>query len=238
MLRKITAVAVTAAIAGLPAVSSAHAAPSPSVAPQVKIDDRCQYPANVFTITKMDFSRDRIQYGATATAFINVNTPGNSSTPTGLGILRIAGQESSGTLTGSEVALDVPRLKRGSYTGVGLYRSRSCAKFQNSRSGDIPFQVVKARSEAAAVAADVARDEKPRVRVSVSTTTGITPRGEVLISISKGGYVNTRAKALKGGVAVARFPAGRSAGQYDVSVRYTGSANVKRDRTSTTFRVG
>ncbi len=225
MLRRIAAVAVTAAIAGVPAMATAQAAPTSGAA--MVLPAACGYPATVFTTTNLRCSRDRVQY-----------PPGNNSVPRGTGLLRVASRESSGHLVRSEVALQVPRLRPGSYGGRAVYAPPSCSQFQRSRSGAVEYRVVKARSDTSAQARDVSRSEKPRVQVTTVTSTGVPAQGEVRVTITKGGYSRTQRVGLRGGVATAFFRAGQPAGSYDVSVTYLGSTNVKRSSATTSFQVG
>ena len=224
----VTAVASVALAGGALVVVTA---PASSAAPG------CQYPANIVTTTSLRVVPSTVQFGNRANAKVRVNATGTSRNPTGRAIVTVAGQSVSKSLSGGSASIRLPKLSRGNYTVRAKYDPNRCSHFQKSSSGPDSLRVGKAHSRAHVNVANINRGQRPKARVHVGTSTGVTAKGKARVRISRHGTSFAKTVRLHGGSASTKFKALNKVGKWKVRVSYKGTGNIRPDSGSDTFRV-
>jgi len=248
--KSLAGVAAGALLVGGAAVATAQADPfSPVTVPVAQPTDTTTpsalvgapsdtsgYPGSVVTTTGVNLPRS-VQYGAAHQARVVVDATAAQDVPDGSVTVTVAGVSRQDTLSGGSATVSLPRsLKPGRFTARARYSPASDSQFKAS-SGSAAFTVVKAGSRTLVQAFRVSRDERPTVRISVESTTGVTPRGSVFVVITDGRQRQARQANLINGQTVVGFPKVDRPGQWDARAVYGGSDVVSESRGTDTFRV-
>jgi len=189
------------------------------------------YPNSVATVTHLNLERNIAQYGANTTATVRVTDGGLAGTPVGTITLRVFGDVQTEQLSGGTASFTLPRRlpAQETYTVRAYYHAPAESRYMDSRDST-NYTVVKANTTAHVRAADVTRDERPRVHVRVTSATGLTPHGDVRVRLIKNGDVRrSTIVTLRDGEATVSFRPVWGLGEWTARVVYLGNDNFRRD---------
>ncbi len=197
------------------------------------------YPAPVATSTSLSLTRTVGQYGAVNVASVRVSS--GAGTPTGTVRITVSnGASYQASLDRSGFAQR--QLPRG-LTAQHTYKVSARYDGQGScrPSGPVSkyYTVVKAGTDVRGlVARDIRKGGRPSVAGRVTSYTGVTPSGSVLVKLVKNGHVEkSKTVTLRDGRFRATFGRTSDTGGWTVKAAYLGNRNFKDSSDSTTFQV-
>jgi hypothetical protein len=230
-------VASTAAAGAVLAMAQIATPAVVTSSPQIKhVAEECGYQSSLATTTNVTLSQNVVQYGARVRATIQVSS--GTGTPGGTVTLALQGMRSWTLELNAEgiAGLTLPRLGADETYGILVtYDGHNCY----TASHDSAFLTVKkARSNTHANARGINNGARPVVTGDVTTSTGVTPRGTVRVTLSKRGDVVKRTNVrLSGGEFKARFGKTFGVGRWVATATYLGNDNIRRSSDADAFRI-
>jgi hypothetical protein len=226
-------------VAGATALGSAFAVSlvaTPAMvtsAPEIRnVACNIAYPQSVATNTQLSLVRTAGQYGLQNSATVRVvRTDSAGRNPVGRAVIRVVGVRNyTVRLTNGEATVNLPRLNaRQTYTVRARYVPPGCSVFAPSASAPSYYTVIRAGVRLNVNAPNVRRNVRPRVNVTATSLTGMTPPGRVRVRLYREAVqVGAKWASLnRNGQTRVFFPRKRP-GYYQAKVFYPASQNFSQ----------
>jgi len=221
--------ALAAATFGLGAVTSAQAA---------SVCGPSGYAAPIATTTSLSLARSVVEFGSADVATVKVSS--GAGTPSGSVRLGVS-DGSSYRLTldrRGSARHELPRRlpAQRTYAVTASYDGRGSCQ----ASGPVRKYVTVVRADTdvrGLEARDLRSGGHPTVTGRVRSDTGVTPDGEVRVTLTNGDLEKTRTADLRGGRFTVRFGRTHQGGTWKVRAAFLGTRDFQGSRGTTSFRV-